>query len=105
VLKVPLKINPLNPLSVHIKCLLEACCPPVTKVPIFPLPPSKKILETLTQYFSEYGEVEKVDIITEKSNDKPRGFAFVYFLEYEGFQKAVNMVHHLNGRRIDCKEA
>jgi RNA recognition motif-containing protein len=75
------------------------------KVPLPPISTSKKILETLTQYFSEYGEVEKVDIITEKSNEKPRGFAFVYFLDYEGFQKAVSTVHHLNGRRIDCKEA
>ncbi len=45
--------------------------------------------EDLRNYFSEFGGVEAVDIITDKETKKKRGFAFVTFDDYDPVDKAV----------------
>ena len=41
----------------------------------------------LRQYFSDFGNVESVDIITDKETKKKRGFAFVGFDDYDPVDK------------------
>jgi cold-inducible RNA-binding protein len=45
--------------------------------------------ETLTQAFSQYGQVLKVDVIMDKIRCRPKGFAYVTFSSKEEAEKAL----------------
>lgn len=45
--------------------------------------------EMLREYFTQFGEVDEVDIITDKGTGKKRGFAFVVFRDYDPVDKCV----------------
>ncbi len=45
--------------------------------------------EHLQDYFKEFGNVETIDIITDKETKKKRGFAFVSFDDYDPVDKIV----------------
>ena len=66
---------------------------PVTKAPnkkVFlgglPLDATK---EDITQVVGEYGVLFDVQIMTEKGTEKPRGFGFAIFREYDGAEALV----------------
>jgi RNA recognition motif-containing protein len=62
--------------------------------------------EMFQDYFSKYGEVDKVDIMTDKSTGKPRGFAFVNFQDPDSVDKCVLLrSHQIGGFRCDVKKA
>lgn len=62
--------------------------------------------DSFTQYFSSFGNVQKVEIITDKATDKPRGFAFVTFDDYDAVDKCVlQKSHMINNYRCDVKKA
>lgn len=46
--------------------------------------------EQLNDYFSEFGNIESVDIITDKETKKSRGFAFISFDDYDPVDKIVS---------------
>uniref|UniRef100_A0A1A9US52 RRM domain-containing protein n=1 Tax=Glossina austeni TaxID=7395 RepID=A0A1A9US52_GLOAU len=43
----------------------------------------------LTEYFSEFGKVVSIKILTDKTTGKRRGFAFVEFDDYNAVDKAI----------------
>ncbi len=45
--------------------------------------------EHLSDYFKDFGNVESIDIITDKETKKKRGFAFVTFDDYDPVDKIV----------------
>lgn len=45
--------------------------------------------EHLQEYFKEFGDIESIDIITDKATQKKRGFAFVTFDDYDAVDKIV----------------
>ena len=45
--------------------------------------------EHLREYFSEFGKIETLDIITDKETKRKRGFAFVSFSDYDPVDKIV----------------
>uniref|UniRef100_A0A8C7WLZ5 Heteroous nuclear ribonucleoprotein A0 n=1 Tax=Oryzias sinensis TaxID=183150 RepID=A0A8C7WLZ5_9TELE len=60
----------------------------------------------LTDYFSQYGEVEKSEVISEKETGKKRGFGFVYFTDHDSADKAVVVKFHtVNGHKVEVKKA
>ncbi|RWS13412.1 heterogeneous nuclear ribonucleoprotein A1: A2/B1-like protein [Dinothrombium tinctorium] len=62
--------------------------------------------EDLRNYFSEFGNVVNVNIVTEKDTGKKRGFAFVEFDDYDPVDKIVLKRHHLiKGKRTEVKKA
>jgi cold-inducible RNA-binding protein len=54
--------------------------------------------DDLLAAFSAYGNVEKVNIITDRESGQPRGFAFV---EMTDPQEAGNAIAHLNGKAMN----
>ncbi|XP_067852356.1 heterogeneous nuclear ribonucleoprotein A3-like [Heptranchias perlo] len=59
----------------------------------------------LQTYFSDYGMIEKVDVICDRETGKKRGFAFVYFDDHDSVDKAVIQKYHMiNGYRCEVKK-
>lgn len=57
--------------------------------------------------FSQYGAVERVNIITDRDSGQPRGFAFVEMMESRDAQTAISQLNgaELNGRAMNVNEA
>jgi len=56
---------------------------------------------TLRPLFAEYGEVESVNVITDRETGRPRGFAFVEMATQQAADAAIS---GLNGKMIDDRE-
>ncbi|XP_068181051.1 heterogeneous nuclear ribonucleoprotein A0-like [Antennarius striatus] len=62
--------------------------------------------ENLTEYFSQFGVVEKAEIISDKQTGKKRGFGFVFFEETDSATKAVLTRYHvISGNKVEVKKA
>ena len=62
--------------------------------------------DDLRGYFAPFGNVEQVEIITDKETGKNRGFCFVTFDDYDAVDKIVlKKNHQLLGKKIDVKKA
>ncbi|CAL8304312.1 unnamed protein product [Arctogadus glacialis] len=62
--------------------------------------------ETLTEYFSRYGEIEKAEVISEKATGKKRGFGFVHFTDNDSADKSVVVKYHtILGHKVEVKKA
>lgn len=60
----------------------------------------------LIEHFSQFGAVEKAEIIADKQSGKKRGFGFVYFQSHDAADKAaVVKFHPIQGHRVEVKEA
>jgi RNA recognition motif-containing protein len=57
--------------------------------------------DTLRTLFAEYGEVESVNLITDRYTGRSRGFAFVEMATDEAGQEAMR---GLNGKDVDGRE-
>ncbi|EYC38625.1 hypothetical protein Y032_0705g1682 [Ancylostoma ceylanicum] len=61
--------------------------------------------EMFTEYFSKFGNVVKSEIILDKVSNKPRGFGFVTFDDYDPVDQCVLLRSHMiNGFRCDVKK-
>ncbi len=56
---------------------------------------------TLRTLFAEYGEIESVNLITDRDTGRPKGFAFVEMATDRAAQAAISA---LNGKSIDERE-
>lgn len=62
--------------------------------------------EDLQKYFSTFGSIASVNVVTEKDTNKKRGFAFVEFDDYDPVDKVVLIRDHtIKGRHLDVKKA
>lgn len=60
----------------------------------------------LIEHFSQFGTVEKAEIIADKQSGKKRGFGFVYFQNHDAADKAaVVKFHPIQGHRVEVKKA
>lgn len=60
----------------------------------------------LRDYFTQFGNVVNVNIVTEKDTGKKRGFAFVEFDDYDPVDKIVLKRHHvIKNKRTEVKKA
>ena len=57
--------------------------------------------DTLRTLFAEYGQVESVNLISDRYTGRSRGFAFVEMSTEEAAQQAVS---GLNGKQVDERE-
>ncbi|XP_070769325.1 heterogeneous nuclear ribonucleoprotein A0-like [Enoplosus armatus] len=62
--------------------------------------------DNLTEYFSQFGVVEKAEIISDKQTGRKRGFGFVFFEDTDSATKAVLTKYHtINGNKVEVKKA
>lgn len=62
--------------------------------------------EQMREVFGQFGEIDSVDIVTDKATGKVRGFAFVTYKDYDSVDRAVLLKRHeLNTRRVEVKKA
>lgn len=63
--------------------------------------------DDLQAAFSAYGNVERVNIITDRDTGQPRGFAFVEMSESRDAETAISQLNgaELNGRTMNVNEA
>ena len=57
--------------------------------------------ETLRTLFAEYGQIESVNLITDRYTGRPRGFAFVDMATEEAARTAIS---ELNGQDVDGRQ-
>jgi RNA recognition motif-containing protein len=57
--------------------------------------------DTLRTLFAEFGEIESVNVITDRYTGRSRGFAFVEMTTEQAAQEAIS---GLNGRSVDGRE-
>ncbi len=63
--------------------------------------------DDLHQAFSNYGSVERVNIVTDRDTGQARGFAFVEMTDRSAAEAAISALNgrDLNGRTINVNEA
>jgi cold-inducible RNA-binding protein len=57
--------------------------------------------------FAQFGNVERVNVVTDRDSGQPRGFAFVEMTNAEEAQNAISHLNgaELNGRAMNVNEA
>ena len=63
--------------------------------------------EDLLAAFSQFGNVERVNIVMDRDSGQPRGFAFVEMTETDAAQMAISQLNgtELHGRALNVNEA
>ena len=61
--------------------------------------------EAMEGYFSQFGEITDVALITDPNTGRSRGFGFVTFSDGDAIKAVEGQEHELDGRRIDPKKA
>jgi RNA recognition motif-containing protein len=63
--------------------------------------------DELTAAFQAYGNVERVNVVTDRDSGQPRGFAFVEMTEKRDADTAISQLNgaELNGRAMTVNEA
>jgi RNA recognition motif-containing protein len=63
--------------------------------------------DELHSVFGQYGNVERVSIVTDRDSGQPRGFAFVEMTEARDAETAISQLNgaELNGRTMNVNEA
>jgi cold-inducible RNA-binding protein len=63
--------------------------------------------DELMTKFSQYGNVERVNIVTDRDTGQSRGFAFVEMTERRDAEAAISVLNgqELNGRAMNVNEA
>ncbi len=68
--------------------------------------PQEATEDDIREYFSQYGEIESINLKTDQNTGRSRGFCFVVFKDMEPVEKAVAEANHnLKGKKVAVKKA
>jgi len=60
----------------------------------------------IKEYFTQFGEIENVNLKMDPVTSRSRGFCFIVFKEVAGLEAAVaNTAHVVKGKKVTCKKA
>jgi len=60
----------------------------------------------IKEYFSQFGEIDNVNLKIDPVTERSRGFCFIVFKEVAGLEAAVaNTAHVVKGKKVTCKKA
>jgi len=60
----------------------------------------------IKEYFTQFGEIENVNLKMDPMSGRSRGFCFIVFKEVSGLEAAVaNTAHVVKGKKVTCKKA
>lgn len=62
--------------------------------------------QILRDHYGKYGNIDKVEIMMDRSTGRPRGFGFITFTDSDAVDKVIlYKPHMIVGKRIDVKKA
>lgn len=62
--------------------------------------------DSLKAYFENFGKVDKVQIMKDKTSGRSRGFGFIIFEKSEAVDVVIDYPQHiLHGKAVDCKRS
>uniref|UniRef100_A0A182N0K9 RRM domain-containing protein n=1 Tax=Anopheles dirus TaxID=7168 RepID=A0A182N0K9_9DIPT len=62
--------------------------------------------EELKEHFSQYGDIESINVKTDPNTGRSRGFAFIVYKSADSIDKVVSASDHtINGKKVDPKKA
>ena len=62
--------------------------------------------EPLEEYFSNFGDIEELALVTDKATGKRRGFIFVVFVSDDSVDEVLKSTFHtIKGTEVECKRA
>jgi len=62
--------------------------------------------EDIEQYFSQFGEIDNVNLKIDPMTQRSRGFCFIVFKEVSGLEAAIaTEAHVVKGKKVTCKKA
>lgn len=62
--------------------------------------------EELREHFSQYGDIESINVKTDPQTGRSRGFAFIVFSAAEAIEKVTAVSEHIiNNKKVDPKKA
>lgn len=67
---------------------------------------SLKFSEELRDHFGQYGEIESINVKTDPTTGRSRGFAFIVYVDAGSIDKVVAAGEHIiNNKKVDPKKA
>jgi len=67
--------------------------------------PQHATQDDIKTHFSQYGEIDNINLKTDPATNRSRGFAFVVFKSVEGLNSSVNAEHNVKGKKVAVKKA
>ena len=62
--------------------------------------------EELKEHFSQYGDIESINVKTDPNTGRSRGFAFIVYKSADSIDKVVAVSEHvINNKKVDPKKA
>lgn len=72
----------------------------------FPFFLFSNFLEELREHFGQYGDIESINVKTDPTTGRSRGFAFIVFAAADSIDKVVQVGNHIiNNKKVDPKKA
>lgn len=63
-------------------------------------------IEELREHFGAYGDIDSINVKTDPSTGRSRGFAFIVYSSPESIDKVVAVSEHIiNNKKVDPKKA
>ncbi|XP_052901065.1 RNA-binding protein squid-like isoform X5 [Anopheles moucheti] len=94
-------------ISLNLRIKLEMVMPKrQTPMATLKITPCAMMTEELKEHFSQYGDIESINVKTDPNTGRSRGFAFIVYKSADSIDKVVSAGDHvINNKKVDPKKA